>query len=325
MITFQELNDNIGAEEIYSGTSVDSATQGALLEWLFDRYLAIYSDDITNWLRKYRRNLNMYYPIYMDYLRIESVRSNFDPFITEFMERIHEDNGTSTNTGSSTKNGSGSNSSLDRTTTDNLQVRTPDLVTNGSTGNTRTDALATSNTNSQTGTEGSSSTDRATDTGKQRQINIAYPEANMSGIPTDIDVAPASIDYASSAVEGQSKNEHTGSASNSTSRNLNTTDSGTQTGTVTDLGTNRVTETGTESIDFDGSVVKSSSGSHIDTEQTVNNGQVIDRRETSETEQGRHASIAELLPKAISAITATNSIKWLVDKMLNCFDNYSEI
>lgn len=325
MMTFQELNDNLGAEEIYSGTSVDSATQGALIEWLFDRYLSMLGNDTTNWLRKYRRNLNMYYPIYMDYLRIESVRSNFDPFITEFMERIHEDNGTSTNTGTSTKNGSGSNSSSDRTVTDNIQVRTPDLVTNGTTGNTRTDALATSNTNSQTGTEGSSSSDSATDVGKQRTINIAYPEANMSGIPTDIDVAPASIDYASSAVEGQSKNEHIGSSSNSTSRNLTTTDSGTQTGTVTDQGTNRVTEKGTESIDFDGTVVKSNSGSHMDTEQTVNNGQVINNSNSAETEQGRHESIAELLPKAVSAITATNSIKWLVGKMMNCFDNYAEI
>ena len=324
-MTFQELNDSIGAEEIYSGTQVDEVTQGALLEWLFDRYLSMEGDDTTTWLRRYRRALNMNYPIYMDYVRVESVRSNFDPFITEFMERIHEDNGTSTNTGSTTKNGSGSKSGSDRTVTDNQQVRTPDLVTNGSTGNTRTDALATSNTNSQTGTEGVSGSDNATDNGTQRSMAVTYPEANIGAIPADIDNFPSNIDYASGESDVFSKNIHNGSNTSTSTKNLTTTDSGTQTGTVTDQGTNRVTETGTESVDFDGNVTKSTGESNMFTESNSNSGQTIDQRNSEETEQGRHESPADILPRAISAITSTNSIQWLVSKMCNCFDNYAEI
>ena len=131
-MTFEELNDSIGAEAIYSGTSVDAATQAALLEWNFDRFLSMEGEDTTNWLRKYRRNLNMFYPIYLDRLRVESVRSNMDPFITEFMEKVHDDNGTVTKAGSSVKNGSKGGSDTEQTVTDNTQVRTPDLTTTGS-------------------------------------------------------------------------------------------------------------------------------------------------------------------------------------------------
>lgn len=325
MMTFQELTDKLGSEAIYTGTSVDAATQAALLEWLFDRYLSMRGDDTTTWLRRYRRSLNMFYPMYQDYLRIESVRSNMDPFITEFMERIHDDEGTSTTSGSSTKNGTSSKSGSDTTITDNTQVRTPDLVTNGTTGNTRTDNIQTANTNRQTGTNGTTGTDNATDNTTNRNMNVIYPEANLGYMPADIDNFPSNINYAESEVDAFGKVVHNGSNSSVETKDLTTSDSGSQTGTVTDQGSNRVTETGDETIDFDGSVIRTSTGSDHTTETGTQSGQTIDRRKTAETEQGRHESIAELLPKAIQAITSTNSIKWLVNSLQLCFDNYSEM
>ena len=325
MITFQELTDKIGSAEIYSGTQVDQATQAALLEWNFDRPLSMIDGQETTWLRHYRRNLNMFYPIYLDYLRVETVRSNMDPFITEFMERIHEDTGTSTASGSGSKSGQSSNTGSDRTVTDNRQVRTPDLTTAGTNGNTRTDNLATSSTNSDTGTVANNGSDSSTDNTEQRNMNVAYPEANMNAIPNDIDNFPTNIDYAESEVDQFGKNTHSGTNTNTETRNLSQTGSGTQTGTVTDAGSSNVHETGTDTVDFDGDVQKTTSGSATNSETTTSSNSTLDTRNIEETEQGRHESIADLLPKAISAITSTNSIKWLVNSLQLCFDNYSEM
>lgn len=325
-VTFQSLNDAIGAEEIYSGTSVDAATQAILLEWNFNKYLSMKPNEEQTWLRRYRRNLNMYYPIYLDYLRVESVRSNMDPFITEFMERIHSDSGTSTSTGSGSKSVEGSSTGSDRTITDNGQVRTPDLTTAGTTGNTRTDNLANSNSTSDSGTISNSGSDTSEDDTQTRGMNIVYPEANMNSIPSTLNGFPSSIDYAEGETDTFGKTEHTGSNSNQETRNLSQTSSGTQTGTVTDSGSNNVRETGTERIDFDGDIQKTLSNSNSSEETSSNSLTATDTREGQETEQGRHGkSIADILPQAISAITTTNAIKWFNKQMNICFDNYIEI
>lgn len=324
VMTFQELTNKIGSSEIYSGTTVDQATQECLLEWMFNRKLSMFPDEPeTNWLRRYRRNLNKFYPVYLDYLRVETVRSNMDPFITDFIEKVH--NGTSTSTSSETgsKTSEGSNSGSDVTTTDNTQVRTPNLTSSGTTGNTRTDNLATSNTTGDTGTVSTTGSEDSTDNGQQRSMNIVYPEANMGSIPSTINGFPSSIDYAEGENDVFSKNEHDGTRTNQETRNLTQTSSGTQTGTVTDSGTNSVRETGTDTVDFDGSVTRTSNGSKTNEESSSLTASSSNTDNGEETEQGRRGkSIAELLPQAIEAIVTTNSIQWLVNKMSICFDNY---
>lgn len=321
MKTFEELINEVGSETVYSGTSVDQATQGALLEWNFDRPLSVQGDD-TKWMRYFRRNLNMFYPIYLDYLRVESVRSNMDPFITEFMERIHEDSGESTTTGTGLKTGASSHNDGETTLTNNTSVRTPDLTTNGTTGNTRTDNTQSSTTGTDTGTVTTDTDINTDDDSISRALSIAYPEANMNSIPTDLSGFPTNIDYAQGEADTIGHNDHVEDNTLTETRNLANSNTTTNTGTVTDAGNNSVRETGTDTNDFEGSVTKNGNGTSNSSETTSSSTGVVDNRTVNETEQGRHESPADLLPRAISAITGSNSIKWLVGKMQVCFDNY---
>lgn len=325
MMTFQQLTDTVGSEQIYTGTNVDQATQAALLEWNFDRYLSMEGNDTTTWLRRYRRNLNMFYPIYMDYLRVESVRNNFDPFITEFMERVHNEDGTSSITGTTSKAGTTTGSDLEHTVTDNTQIRTPDLTTTGTNGNTRTDNLRTLSSGTDTGTTSNSRTESADDDTETRTMSIVYPEANMGSIPSDIGGFPSSINYADGETDTFGKNEHDGSSHDTETRNLANSNDTAQTGTVTDAGSSSAHEAGTDTVDFDGDITKTSSKSGTVSESGRETKSSMDSRNLAETEQGRHESPADILPRAIQAITSTNSIKWLVNSLQLCFDNYAEM
>lgn len=323
MMTFEELINKEGAATVYSGTNVDAATQGALLEWCFDRALS--DEDTTKWLRYYRRNLNMYYPIYLDRLRVESVRSNMDPFITEFVERLREDTGSSTSSGTSSKNTQNSLTERDETTTDNTNVRTPDLTTTGTNSDTQSVQGTSGNTSRTLGDVTNTGSEDATDNSTQRSMQIQYPEANMASIPQDVDNFPTSIDYAEGESDVFAKKVHNGSNTNTQSTDSTVTDNGTQSSTTTGSGSNSVTETGTDTNKFDGSVIKTHSNTGTGTESNTDSHSQEDTRKAEETEQGRHESPADILPRAIQAITSTNSIKWLVDTMQICFDNYYTI
>lgn len=86
-MNFQDLVDKIGIGTVFQNTSVDMATQNCILEWLFDYDLC--DDDETMWLRKFRRRCNDIYPKYLAMVRVMTVKDNMDPFITVFMEKIH--------------------------------------------------------------------------------------------------------------------------------------------------------------------------------------------------------------------------------------------
>ena len=90
-MTFEELVNKEGASNVYANTSVDEATQAALMEWLFDRKLC---DEPATFCRYYRRNLNKYYPQYLDLVRVLTVRDNMDPYVTYYFEHVGMDTGT---------------------------------------------------------------------------------------------------------------------------------------------------------------------------------------------------------------------------------------
>lgn len=312
MKTFEQVVENQTPEVVYSGTSVNTATQGALMEWLFDLNICT-DDDETKFCRYYRRYLNMYYPLYVDYLKLEIARSNMDPFITELMTRTHEDE--KSLSGSLTRANTGTVSDSGRTedTTESDTVRTPDLTSSSSNSNLETRDLS--------GTSSTSSTheEESTENGKNRGVAIAYPEANLNSLPIDIDNMPTTVDYASSESDGFSKGEHTGESSDSGS--AQTTDSG----TVNNSGSGSIHDTGTETTEFDGSNIRVSSNTRTNnlSETATNSGS--ETNEATDTDEGRHESEADILPRAIKAVTSTNAIKWLVSSLQVCFDNYSEM
>lgn len=312
MKTFEEVIQEKGAGTVYSGTNVNLATQGALLEWLFDLNICT-GDDVTKFLRYYRRQLNMNYPLYLDYLKLETVRSNMDPFVQELMTRTHEDekslSGTESSTGTSSVTGSGTVRDVSDTTT----IRTPDITVATTSNNTETRDLAgSSETDSTQHTEGQEDS-------KSRAVAIAYPEANLNSLPLDIDSMPTSVDYASSEQDNFGRRNSEGDSTDHTE--TATTD----TGTVGNSGTGSSQETGTETTDYDGTNTRTSSDTREGetTESKSHSG--TESNEVNEHDEGRHESEADILPRAIKAITTTNAIKWLVKSLQVCFDNFSEL
>ena len=84
-------------------------------------------------------------------------------------------------------------------------------------------------------------------------------------------------------------------------------------------------QSGTETTEFDGNVTKNLTESANGQETNTNATTGEHKDKSQDIDQGRHESPADILPRAISAITSTNSIKWLVNNLLICFDNYCEI
>ena len=102
---------------------------------------------------------------------------------------------------------------------------------------------------------------------------------------------------------------HRGSKTDSGSESLDNTS------TTTELGfeTNTVTDVTT--------VSRTNEKEGTETFRGTNAGSSTGRDE--EIYQGRHESVADILPRAISAIVSSNDLKWLVDQCLTCFDCYS--
>lgn len=312
MKTFEDVIEELGAGTVYAGTDVDNATKGALLEWLFDLNICT-GDDSQKFCRYYRRQLNMVYPLYVDYLKLEAVRSNMDPFITEYMDHTHEDDKTLSGTATKANTGTVADNGSITDTAESQTVRTPDITTTTSSTNTETRNLSSSSASDANHEEESEVNT------KNRSVNIAYPEANLNSLPLGIDDMPTDIDYAAA------ENDSFGRTNTEGTSEDHSTGSNTETGTVEDDASGTGHEGGTETTDYDGSSTKTMTNT-----RTNNLSESVSTSGTEATDyeshdEGRHESEADILPRAIKAITTTNAIKWLVKSLQVCFDNFSEL
>lgn len=327
-MTFEELIEEETASEVYSGTDVDAATQAALLEWLFDLYLSGSEDEnfsTTKWMRYFKRQLNVNYPIYLDYLSVTAAAGQLDAFVTEYMERVHSGTDTDTGSGSSSTSKTLSDTTRDEVTVDDTTVRTPNLTTASTANNTNTRNLSDVTDSDSTDTNTTNVEESATSEGKARNINIAYPEANLSSIPTDIDNMPTAIDYASSENDNVNKNENAGESETVSSGSSTNDTTVTSTGTVTDNGTSSQTQTGTDTTDFDGSTIRTGtkSGTETNTSQSANSNTA--EHESEDTDEGRHEAAYDILPRVIKSLTTAKPLIWLVKELQKCFDNFGEM
>lgn len=362
-MTFQELVDEMSLDTIFLNTSVDVATQNALLEWFFDYDLA--DDDTSKWLRYFRRRCNDIYPKYKDLVRVMSVKSNLDPFITEFMERIH----TSSDVKNLTLTIRDRNvrhleygKRVDTTDVKTVQPHTTkteefnnvrDIHDRGANGvkstttytNYREDTLGSVDGGSTDKTSGNPyQTSAAVENNSQgRGVSIAYPEANMGSIGSGVNGGTDNIGYASSENRSWQKDNlgatrvdqkldekvtNTHNESNESHKTIN--------------GTHAITETGTDTTTRSGSIVTSMQGSdytnaikgvvYDGTDSTTDDGtkthtgsDTVNGRDT-DIQQGRHGvSPAEILPKAVQAIIGSDEIQYLISSMQVCFDCYGRL
>ena len=330
--TFQELCDDIGINTVFQGTDADEVIEYLILEWLFDYRLC--SDDDTTFLRYFRRRFNNLYPRYLEQVRVLTVRENFDPFVTEYYQDLTNRNSEDNLSNTKVTEGENSTTVAGTTSEETETVRTPNLTT-ASEGTTETDSAGSvatdgTNTTTRTGTDGtvtSGSGTNESDT-KADAFAIAYPEANLNGIPTDISSLGTSrtIDYANSESISIGHTEGETSESGSSTTTHNTTDTttidedvattdhseGTSSGTVTETGTETTT---TEKSGTNGSTTTGSDS------QTVTDTGLNTSTETVKGEhKGRHESIADILPRAVRALQNTNEVMWFIESLKVCFD-----
>ena len=123
--TFQELCDEMGLANVFSGTDADATIRAAFLEWLFDYRLC--DPDDTVFLRYFRRRFNNLYPRYLEQLRILTIKGNMDPFVTVYYQDLLDKQGQENGVSVRNTVGSSNGASTTSNTGGSVTVRTPNL------------------------------------------------------------------------------------------------------------------------------------------------------------------------------------------------------
>lgn len=376
-LNFEEVLKKYGADVVYGPTAAanDLVTQAILLEWFFDYKTA--PDDPDVFLRYFRRRLNDLYPRYLNQLRIMTVAKNMDPFIVHYFEkqergiRTADENSRLEKTGTVSREGTTSGS------TGNTTVRTPELEsettdsshrtgeTTGTSDSTRTPLLKDETVHSGTdktvskadgttaGTTGSTTeaetSGESTRDTKAKAFGLAYPEANMEGLPVNLEGMEAeSLDYVSNGQYTLSQEADTRSETSSTSVTGNSTgekhdtgestvtydtkDTVNRTGTEQTLGTtggtskedetgsSKTTSTGHETTTDTGTSSSTSSDTSTSNGTDTGSKTTEDKNRVDTRELGRDESVADILPRAIAALQGTDELQWFISAMEACFD-----
>lgn len=195
--TLEELVDKIGQPAVFAGTDVDAVTQNSLIDFfLLDRLCDVQKRFLWHW----RRNLNLYYPIYKQELDMWAERRAEKWFFDNFKSETRQHDGTF---------------KLDENTKVELMRELSRTINDIFASKTHGEGNSSGKTSS-TADSNSSSSDTYTNgsDGKRRQFSFNYPESNYTGgvIPYDINNNP-SVEFISTQGDGldKSTDTHTGS------------------------------------------------------------------------------------------------------------------
>ena len=195
--TFQEVLQEQTQDVVFGDTQIDEATQTAIVNWFQFRKVS----DNDKFVAYFQRLLKANEEQYINYMRIQTVQ--FDPLVTQYMERL--------------LNRDGSSSEKDKDTTVN---------TGNDTVNTSGTAKTNNSDNSVTDSRGVDSTTQNGETG-DKSMNAQLPQSSTgagAGLPKNLNWKYATQqDERKGTSKNNSKSESTGK----------TTNTGTSTGTVT--------------------------------------------------------------------------------------------
>lgn len=281
--TFQQVIDEKTQPVVFGSTTVDEATQEAIIQWFKNRKVA----DNDNFLLYFQRLLTAHETQYNSLLRVQTIQ--FDPLVTDYMERLisrEAQNSQTTNrqgnTVSSEKD-TGTNSVDGTTTTD-------------------TDSTATANDNVKTTTNNTTSSNGKT-TSNDKSMNAQLPQSSTgagAGLP-----AAMNWNYATE----QNESQNTGTSENKSTDTGNGTSDGNSSSSSNSTSTSRTNTNGTSTNNRTGNSTTSETGGSNGT-----NSETVKERST-----GRSGDTPELLTKAVSYISRTNAFFWLVDKLEAAF------
>lgn len=287
-ITFSELITELGNDEVYKGTSVDTATQSSLNDFFaFDRLC----DKKSKFLWYWRRRLNLYYPIYKQELEMWEERKLEKWFYDNWKDETVTHDGTF---------------ALDETTKQELKreltTTIKSVFSSKSTGETTSN---TKNIHSGEYENSSSGESDSTTANKNRAFTFNYPESNYQGgvIPYDIDNNP-DVEFIDSQADSIRKSQTHETHSDSGNGTDSATDTGTATGTskgTTDSTTNN-TQATTEGQTVDGS---------RDQDTTTH---------WTETKRRQSDNINKLATELIEQLPTTNFFLKFVKQLSICFE-----
>lgn len=198
--TLEELVDKIGQPAVFAGTDVDTLTQNSLVDFfLLDRLCDAQKRFLWHW----RRNLNLYYPIYKQELDMWAERRAEKWFFDNFKNETRQHDGTF---------------KLDEETRVELMRELSRAINDIFASKTHGEGNSSGKTGSTTDSNGSGSdTYNNGSDGKRRQFSFNYPESNYTGgvIPYDLNSNP-NVEFISTQGDGldKSTDTHNGSDEN---------------------------------------------------------------------------------------------------------------
>lgn len=320
-------------EAIFAGTAYPTYVQDRVYEQFYDRRIC--DNDIGKFVRFMNRNLKYKEHQFLEYLRVET--TDFDPMVTNYVERWVQSSLNGTRVSDSTSDlsqttetstsGKGTDSSItetDSTSTTNIDRSTTD-TTVSSTDETMSKSTDTSDVTKQTTTgEVHGETDTAT-TVKTLQADLpqtsAYGDAGMppnlnfsyASSQSQTDTSQESVEDTTSSTEQDTNRSVETGEQGTTNTSVDSTSTGKNTGTDSTTGTSTATSNGTSTTEGESTttVTGGNTGNTTDTSQT--------QGDTKERATGRGGAPQDLLNSARNYILKTNSILWLLDQLEICF------
>lgn len=286
-VTLEELVADIGLDGVFDGTDVDTATRTAIADFfMLDRLC----DTKKQFLWVWRRNLNLYYPIYKEQADMWAERKTRTWFFDNFKDETRQHDGTF---------------KLDETTKAELLRELSSAVKDifASKIHSEGDESAAS---VHTGSADASETDAYTNgsTGKNRTFSFNYPESNYQGgvLPYELSNNP-NVEFINAQSDGLSKSDDTHNGSDSRESHDESDDK-----TTREFATDGTTDN-TDDRKTEENSVDNSTGEHA--QQT----------ETHWTERVNRQgdNLNQLAAELIAQIPATNFFKELIGHLKPCF------
>lgn len=353
MSTFLEVNSSKKYDEWIGDNSsffsdlendydvtVDAGTQDLIELFFGNRYIC----DDDNFDRFFKRTLINTWDRYVDLLRVE--KTEIDPLVADYFENQLVHTGEMTGSKQGTTSGMTEYGKTD-TLTHNVTVTEDNTITDDETdtrtlnlanNNTRTDNLAHGNTRTDNLANSNTRTDNLTTTtdSKQAGANAVNPQSIEYSGTTAGNLPSLDWQYMSNQeqTEGEGTETQTGTVTNQGTNTGTVTDQGTNTGTVTNAGTN----TGTDTLVKDGDKVEDKEKHTTGTEahvlggadETSGNSTEATSGTDTHTDRERHTGRTGILPqealrKAKAYIQKSRAFDWLKDELEPCFISIYDI
>lgn len=327
-------NDFTIPELVGIDESIQTETKQLIIDWFSARHVLNY-----NFAAFLQRTIDRDYPYYIELLRIDPTRSDFDWFVDNYQERQYKRQGadTDTQTGNTETKKSGKESTTRSGTAITHEGSTDTLTLAGS----EIDTQSGSETEKTTGATGDKSVNRATAFARSAPMSQEYSKLNAVGAATleatgggkTIQISTPNDSYnrpgilnPTSSTDGMTENSGVTEEARESTRsftdrqNTHSYNGRSDTRTVERNSTNSYNE-------LKDTKEYGENGADLPTDMTTQNGETIHAHDTTDHEitTGRNQNPADLLTRAREYIEKSRAWLWFYNRLNACFMNCYEV